>query len=102
MISKKQKISFNKTNSWNHVGLLCIDGSSSILIKSRFTSLVNKRALNIISNPCVRHRHALACKALPEYLKIVLKHVTERVSFVRARARLSKVLYKDELIDLQC
>jgi len=47
------------------------------------------------------HRHTLASEALPRYLKIVSKHATERVNFIRARARLFKVLYKDELIDLQ-
>jgi len=46
--------------------------------------------------------NSLASKALLEYLKIVLKHATERVNFIRARARLFSVLYKDELIDLQC
>jgi len=35
-------------------------------------------------------------------MKIVLKHVSERVNFVRARARPFKVLFEDELIDLQC
>jgi len=38
------------------------------------------------------HRHALASEALPEYLKIVLKHVTERVNFIKARALVFKVL----------
>jgi len=71
-------------------------------VKSGFTVLVNKRALRIISSPCVLHQHAVASKALPEFLKIVLKHVIEREVFIRARARLFKVLYKDELIDLQC
>jgi len=33
---------------------------------------------------------------------IVLKHVIERVIFIMARVRVFKVLYKDELIDLQC
>jgi len=66
-------------------------------------TLVNKRALHIISTLCVLHRHALASKALPEILKMVLKHVTERVNFIRAWARLFKVLYKDELlIDRPC
>jgi len=65
-------------------------------MKSSFITLVNKRALHNISTPCVLHRHALASEALPEYLKIVLKHVTERVDFIRARARLFKVLYEDK------
>jgi len=71
-------------------------------VKSDFTTLVNKRAPHIISIPCVLHRHALASKALPEFLKIVLKHVTESANFIRAqsRARFFKVLYKDELINL--
>jgi len=53
-------------------------------------------------SPCVLHRNALASQTLLENLKIVLKHVTKHVNFIRARARLFKVLYKDELVDLQC
>jgi len=71
-------------------------------VKSSFTTLVNERALHNISTPCVLHRHALASKALPEYLKIVLKRATERVDFIMVGARLFKMLYKDELIDLLC
>jgi len=71
-------------------------------VKSSFTTPVDKRALHNIYAPCVLHRHALESKALPEYLKLVLKHVTERVDFERARARLFKVLYKSELIYLLC
>jgi len=51
-------------------------------------------ALHIISTPCVLHRHALASKALPEYLKIVLKHVTERVNFTRDGLVFSKYFIK--------
>ena len=64
---------------------------------SSFTTLVNKWALHIISGPCAFRRHALASKVLPEYLKIVLKHV----NFIRARSRVFKVLCKG-MIDLQC
>jgi len=79
------------------------DGASSICsVRSGFTTLVNKRALNVISSPCVLHHHALSSTALPEYSKTVSKHAIELVNFIIARARLFKVLYKDELIDLQC
>jgi len=91
---EKSITSFNKKNSWNRVGLLCTDGGSSMSVKSGFTILVNKRAPYIMSAPCVLHRHTLAGKALPEYLKIVLKHVTERIHFIRAQARLFKPLIK--------
>jgi len=37
-----------------------------------------------------------------EYLKIVLKYVTERVNFIKAGGHVFKVPYEDELIDLQC
>jgi len=69
-------------------------------VKSGFTTLVNKQALHIISTPCVLHRHALASKVLPKYLKIVLKQVSELVNFTRATACLFKVLHKGELTDL--
>jgi len=39
------------------------------LVKSGFTTLVNKWALHIISTPCVLHWYALASKALPPHLK---------------------------------
>jgi len=65
---EKTKTFFKKINSWNYGRL----GTSSICsVKSNFTTLVNVRALLNISAPCVLHRHALASKALPEYLKIV-------------------------------
>jgi len=71
-------------------------------IKSDFTTLVNNRTRNIVSAPCVLHRHPLVNKDLLEYLKIVLKHAKERVNFIWARPCLFKVLCKDELVDLQC
>ena len=88
---------FQQNNiSWNHVGSLCTDVAPSMLgAKSGFTTLVKKRAPHIISNHCALHRHALASKTLPEYLKAVLKHVIECVNFIRARAlnhRLFKVV----------
>jgi len=58
--------------------------------------------LHIITTPYDLYRRALASKALPEYLTTVLKHVTERVYFIKAQARLLKVLCKDKLIDFQC
>ena len=88
--------SFLSTKSWNHVGSICTDGAPSMLgAKSGFTTLVKKRAPHIISIHCALHRHALASKTLPEYLKAVLKHVIEYVNFIRARPlnhRLFKVL----------
>ena len=45
---------------------------------SGLTTLVNKRALHIISTHGVLHRHGLASQAFLEYLKILLKHLTER------------------------
>jgi len=49
---------------------------------SGFTTLVNKRALHIISTHGVLHRHGLASQAFLEYLKILLKHLTERENFL--------------------
>ena len=79
---------FQQNNiSWNHVGSICTDGAPSMRsAKSGFTTLVKKRAPHIISIHCALHRHALASKTLPEYLKAVLKHVIECVNFIRARA----------------
>jgi len=71
-------------------------------VKSGFTTLANKRALHIISTPSVLHGHAQASKALPEFLKVVLKHVTERLNFIRTRACFFKVRHTDELTGLQC
>jgi len=70
-------------------------------VKTGFTTLVNKRA-HIIYTPCFLYRYALASKAFPEHLRIVLKHVTERVNVIRAQAHFFKLLYEDELIGLQC
>jgi len=54
-----------------------------MLIEVRFSNSVNERALHIIFNLCVLHRHALSSKALPEFLKIVLKHVTECADYIK-------------------
>ena len=88
---------FQQNNiSCNHVGSLCTDGAPSMLgAKSGFTTLVKKRAPHIIPTHCALHRHALASKTLPKYLKAVLKHVIECVNFIWTRAlnhRLFKVL----------
>jgi len=61
---------------------------------------VNKRALHIIFNLCVLHRHALSSKALQEFLTIVLKHVSECANFIKDWLVFSKSFSKDELIDL--
>ena len=71
------------------VPLLCLVLSRALQL------LVKKHALHIIPIHCALHRHALASKTLPEYLKAVLKHVIKYVNFIRARAlnhRLFKVL----------
>jgi len=62
--------------------------------KSGFTTMVNKRELHIVSIFCFLHRHAPASKVLPEYLKIVLKHVTERVTLSRHGLVFSKCFIK--------
>ena len=73
--------------TWNHVSFLCTDGAPSTLgAKSGFTTLAKKCTLHIISTHCVLHRHALASKTLFEYLKTVLKKVTECVNCICARA----------------
>jgi len=42
-------------------------------LNSGFTTLMNERTLYIISTSCVLYdQYALACKALSEFLKIVL------------------------------
>jgi len=55
---------------------------------------VNKWAWHIISTHYFPHLHALASKALAEYLKIILKPATERVNFIKTQDFLIKVLSK--------
>jgi len=55
---------------------------------------VNKWAWHIISTHYFLHLHALASKALAEYLKIILKPATERVNFIKTQDFLIKVLSK--------
>ena len=72
---------------WDNVGSLCTDGAPAMMgVKSGFTSLVKKRAPHVISTHCVLHRHALASKTLPQYLKYVLAKVVECVNYIRTRA----------------
>ena len=86
--------------TWDNVGSLCTDGAPAMMgVKSGFTTLVKKRAPHVISTHCVLHRHALASKTLPQYLKYVLAKVVECVNYIRSRA-LNHLLFKklcDEL-----
>ena len=55
-------------------------------------------APHIVSNQCVIHKYALACKTLPLELKSVLDSVVKAVNFIRGRAvnsRLFKALCDD-------
>ena len=101
---EKWIISFNKIHSWNQVVSLCTAEPLLRSLRSSFTFMVNKQAAHNILTPCVLHRHTLA-KPLSGYLKIVLKHVAERVKFIikaQTLLRLCKVLHKVELIYFQC
>ena len=73
--------------TWDNVGFLCTDGAPAMMgVKSGFTTLVKKKAPHVISTHCVLHRHALASKTLPHYLKFVLAKVVECVNYIRSRA----------------
>ena len=76
--------------------MACYEQTAPILcsVKSGFTTLVNKWASRINSISCVLLWHALVSKAFQEYLKTVLKHVTERVNFIKARACVLKSFIK--------
>jgi len=97
----REKRKFLSTKETRGITLARYAQTSSLQcsVKSGFTIMLNKRALHIISTSCVLHRHALASKALPEYLKIVLN--TQLNEWVLSGHVFFKVLYKDELIDLQ-
>ena len=80
-ISEKMDNFFQKNNlSKKRVGSLYTDGAPSSRCKVRFYNADKKRALHIIFTHCVLPRYAQTSKILPEYMKIVLKHVTESVN----------------------
>ena len=73
--------------SWSHVGSLYTDGARSMpSAKSGFTTLIKKCATHIIPTHCVLPGHAQANKTFPQYLKIVLKHMTKCLNFIRSLA----------------
>ena len=54
--------------------------------KFGFIAQMKQVASQIISNQCVIHKYALACKTLPLELKSALDSVAKAVNFIRGRA----------------
>ena len=58
---------------WENVGSACTDGAPTMMVnRSGFVALVKGEVLDLITNHCVLHRHALASKTLPPHVKDVL------------------------------
>ena len=80
---------FLRENSiaWNKVGSVCTDGAPAMIgHQSGFIAPMKEVAPLIVSNYCVIHKYALACKAFPLELKSVLDSVVKAVIFIRGRA----------------
>ena len=71
----------------NKLGSLCTDGAPAMLGNtSGFAALVRKEAPNVTVTHCFLHRHVLASKTLPTFLKEVLSTAVKVVNYIRARA----------------
>ena len=69
------------------MGSVCKDGAPAMMgHRSGFVALMKQVAPHIVSNHCVIHKYALACKTLFLELKSVLDFVVEAVNFIRGRA----------------
>jgi hypothetical protein len=80
---------FSKQNfDWKkHVGSVCTDGAPAMLGNtSGFAALVKREAPQISVTHCFLHRHALATKTLPSFLKDILLFSIKVINSIRARA----------------
>ncbi|XP_047127707.1 protein FAM200C-like [Hydra vulgaris] len=69
----------------NKLGSLCTDGE--MLGKtSGFSALVKKEIPNVKTTHCFLHRHALASRTLPTFLKGFMARCIKIINFIRARA----------------
>ena len=99
---------FNENGiSWKNLCGVCTDGAPATLVsKSGFQALVQKKTPNVLFTHCFIHREALASKTLPCGLQDVLKVTIKIVNFVKSSAlhtRLFRKLCEDmgsELINL--
>lgn len=69
------------------LGSICTDGAPAMLGKSSgFAALVKKEIPHVIITHCFLHRHALASRTLPTFLKEVMSTCVKIINFIRARA----------------
>ncbi|XP_065650323.1 protein FAM200C-like [Hydra vulgaris] len=83
----------------NKLGSMCTDGAPAMLGNtSGFAALVKKEIPNITITHCFLHRHALASRTLPTFLKRVMATCIKIFNFIRATALkhwLFKKLYQE-------
>lgn len=81
------------------LGSLCTDGAPAMLGNtSGFATLVKKEIPNVMVTHCFLHRHALASRTLPGFLKDVMSTCIKIINFIRSRAlnhRLFKILCQE-------
>ncbi|XP_030765502.1 protein ZBED8-like [Sitophilus oryzae] len=77
---------FNEQNTdWKtKLGGICTDGAPAMLGNtSGFAALVKKGIPHVIITHCVLHRHALASRTLPPFLKEVMSTCIKIINFIR-------------------
>ncbi|GBP87338.1 Protein ZBED8 [Eumeta japonica] len=69
------------------LGSICTDGTPAMLGNtSGFAALIKKECSHVIITHCVLHRHALASRTMPTFLKEVMSTCVKIINFIRARA----------------
>ncbi|CAG9570793.1 unnamed protein product [Danaus chrysippus] len=69
------------------LGSICTDGAPAMLGNtSGFAALIKKECPHVIITHCVLHRHALASRTMPTFLKEVMSTCVKIINFIRARA----------------
>ncbi|KAL0879709.1 hypothetical protein ABMA27_003424 [Loxostege sticticalis] len=83
------KIFFIEQNvDWKtKIGSICTDGAPAMLGNtSGFAAMIKKEIPHVIITHCVLHRHALASRTMPTFLKEVMSTCVKIINFIRARA----------------
>lgn len=72
---------------WKNLCGTCTDGAPAMLgRKSGFQAFVREQGADVLSVHCMIHRYALASKALPSSLSVVLAGVVETVNYIKGSA----------------
>ncbi|GBL98184.1 Zinc finger BED domain-containing protein 5 [Araneus ventricosus] len=83
---------------WDNCVDVCTDGEKAMTGKMSGAIAKIKKANGCSSSHCILHRHALAMKKMPPFIKEVLSQTVKIINFIKSRPknnRLFKILCDD-------